>query len=122
MADIPILGQTKPQERPLTDEEQALLDQMAENENPDDYKQPVTTAFVVVLSRDGDVSIAHDLNLPIVPDRQATPEDILGAVTNVKVDVETHIAALKVQQVMMATSQALAQQQQEAALRSRLKL
>ena len=91
----------------LTPEQQAEVDAMAGGEEPD--LMPVATVFAIVVERDGTVSLSSDLNIPVAPDREATPTDILGAMSVVKHDVESTLTAVKVQQGFMAMQQQMAE-------------
>lgn len=104
----------------LTPEQQAEVDAMAGGEEPD--LMPVATVFAVVIERDGSVSLSSDLNIPVVPDREATPTDILGAMAVVKHDVESTLTAVKVQEGFMALQQQMAERLEAQRVAQRLNL
>lgn len=126
MPEIPILGQSAPLHTDLTDEQKAALAKMAEDNPPTedelDERQPVTTAFLVVVSADGAVIATHELDqiTKIRPDRLATPDDMYGASSVVLKDISAMETAQRTQESMMRMGQAMQAQAQEAAIRQRL--
>ena len=96
----------------LTPEQQEALAAKAE-ENGVDGANQVTTAYYVVVDRDGSVAIVPDLSVKFVADRLPTPEDILGSASVVQASISAQITASHTQQVMMAQARAMAQQQQQ---------
>ena len=80
-------------------------------ENGVDGANYVTTAYYVVVDRDGAVSIVPDLSVNFVADRLPTAEDILGSASVVQASIAAQITASHTQQVMMAQARAMAQQQ-----------
>ena len=97
----------------LTPEQQEALAAKAE-ENGVDGANDVTTAYYVVVDRDGSVSIVTDLSVNFVADRLPTAEDILGSASVVQASITAQITATHTQQVMMAQARAMAQQQAQA--------
>jgi hypothetical protein len=129
MPNVPILGQSSSADKPLntddlTPEQREALARMAEENPPseDEVGTPVTTAFIVAIGLDGAVVATSDLTQQYVPRRGATPDDIYGAASVVLKDLQVMETAQRTQQAMMMMGQAMQQQAQEAALRSRLKL
>jgi hypothetical protein len=129
MPNVPILGQTSGADKPLntddlTPEQREALAKMAEENPPaeDEISTPVTTAFIVAIGLDGAVVATSDLTQQYAPRRGATPDDIYGAASVVLKDLQVMETAQRTQQAMMMMGQAMQQQAQEAALRSRLKL
>lgn len=135
MPEIPIIGQTTsrpkhdaPLHTDLTAEQKAALAKMAEDNPPTDEeideRQPVTTAYVVVISEDGAVIATHDLTIldTVRPERQATPDDMYGASAVVQKDIMAMETANRTQQSMMQIGAAMQAQAQEAAIRRNLKL
>jgi len=94
----------------LTPEQQEALAAKAA-ENGVDGAIPVTTAYFVVVDRDGSVAIVPDLTLGFVADRRPTAEDILGSASVVQATMTAQITASHTQQVMMAQARAMAEQQ-----------
>jgi len=94
----------------LTPEQQEALAAKAE-ENGVDGANQVTTAYYVVVDRDGSVAIVPDLSVKFVADRLPTPEDILGSASVVQSSIAAQITASHTQQVMMAQARAMAQAQ-----------
>jgi len=92
----------------LTPEQQEALAAKAE-ENGVDGANHVTTAYYVVVDRDGTVSIVPDLSVKFVADRLPTPEDILGSASVVQASVAAQITASHTQQVMLAQARAMAE-------------
>lgn len=130
MPDIPILGQTSSASTPplntddLTPDQREALAKMAEDNPPgeDEIGTPVATAFLVAIGLDGAVVATSDLTQQYVPRRGATPDDIYGAASVVLKDLVVMETAQRTQQAMMMMGQAMQQQAQGAAIRSRLKL
>ena len=91
----------------LTPEQQAEIDAMAGSEEQELI--PVATVFAIVVERDGTVSLTSDLSIPVISDREATPTDILGAMSVVKHDIESTLTAVKVQQGIAAMQQQMAE-------------
>jgi len=103
-------GDGVPKFEDLTPEQQEALGTKAE-ENGVDGANHVTTAYFVVVDRDGTVAIVPDLTLEFVADRKPTAEDILGSASVVQASMTAQITASHTQQVMMAQARAMAQQQ-----------
>jgi hypothetical protein len=78
-------------------------------------ERPVVTAFLVLVEEDGSALATSDLNLAasLVLERGATPGDMYRASVEVQKDIQGMEYAHRVQQVMMATAQAVAQAQQD---------
>lgn len=126
MANIPILGQTNPMTDvpdfdSLSEEEQEALAKKAKEAGAGD---PVSTAYLVVIDRDGSVSATTDLFAAhsLIPDREATPMDIIGSTSVVGTTVAAQVTAQMTQQSMLQMSRQMMQAQQEAALRGKLRL
>jgi hypothetical protein len=128
MTDIPILGQTAsaPLHTDLTDEQKQALAQMAEANPPtaQETGTPVTTAFLVIVSKDG--AVVADSNLArafdLVLDRGANLDDIYGAVSVVQKDIQAMETAQRTQQQMLMAGAAMQRQAEEARLRAALKI
>jgi hypothetical protein len=103
-------GDGVPKFEDLTPEQQEALGTKAE-ENGVDGANQVTTAYYVVVDRDGTVSIVPDLSVKFVADRLPTAEDILGSASVVQASIAAQITASHTQQVMMAQARAMAQAQ-----------
>lgn len=129
MSSIPILGQNTAatdtlHTDDLTPEQREALAKMADENPPadDETGTPVTTAFLVVIGLDGAVMATSDLTQQFVPRRGATPDDMYSASAVVQKDIAAMETASRTQQAIMMVGQAMAAQQQEAALRQRLKI
>jgi hypothetical protein len=80
----------------------------------------VTTAFLVFITTDGQVVAHNDISLPIKPQRLVGMDDMYGAVSNIKRDIEAQSAAgatLNLQQQVMTQ---MAQQQEATRLQQHL--
>lgn len=85
MAEVPLIGQNISTTEvsdfdSLSPEEQEALARMAE-ENPDDLSvsaESVSTAFMVIQHRDGQVEVNPDVTRQVAPDRVATPDDVIA--------------------------------------------
>lgn len=97
----------------LSPEEQEALDKMAE-ENGEDG-QEVRTAFLVIVTRDGQSIAVPDINLPLRLDHQASTDEIFGAAKTVAKDIQVQETAqhtaFAMQQMAMAQMQARQNQQ-----------
>jgi hypothetical protein len=128
LTDIPILGQTTstPLHTDLTDEQKQALAKMAEDNPPtaEEKGTRVTTAFLVVVGKDG--AVVADANLAIafdlVLDRGAIFDDIYGAASVVQKDIQAMETAQRTQQQMIMAGAAMQRQAEEARLRAALKM
>jgi hypothetical protein len=129
MADIPILGETKPlssePELPEpTDEQKEALAAMAEaaGVDPSEGLPKVETAFLVIVTKHGSTVATHDLNEvnAFSVERPATADDMYAACAVVQKDIQIQEQATATVQTMMATTQAMAQKAQEAQMRQKL--
>lgn len=128
MADIPILGENKsapeqdegPSLDDLTPEQREQLAALAEEHGVEPEGQPVATAFIVAIGRNGEVVATSDVTLPVVPDRQATTDDMYGACSVVLKDITAQTAAATTQGLMVQMSRAIQEQQQQQQMLARL--
>ena len=102
-----------PQFEDLTPEQQASLADKAA-ENGEDGAHHVTTAYLIVVDRDGTVAIVPDLTMKFVVDREPVVEDILGSLSVAKVSVQAQITASSTQQIMLSQARAMAEQQRQS--------
>jgi hypothetical protein len=100
----------------LSPEDQEALAKMAED-NPEPEGEPVRTAFLVIVGKDGSTGVMPDLDFPVVRDYLPTLDDIFGAVTTVAKDIQVQETAMGTAQAMqqMAHAQMQAMQNQRLA-------
>jgi hypothetical protein len=94
------------------DEEAVAALAAAHPEDVPDHREPVATAFVVFVTREGQVVGSPDLNIPIVPDRAPSPADLYGACANILKDIQAMESAQQAHQLQLQFAQAMAQRQQ----------
>jgi len=93
----------------LSEEEQAALEKMAEL-NPKPSGEPVRTAFLVVVSKDGSAVAIPDLDFAVERDYLPATDDIYAALQVIAKDIEVQegaqVTASFMQQMAMAQMQA----------------
>lgn len=107
----------------LTDDEIAALADKAS----DDLGEAVRTAFTVVVHRDGSISIdTNVVGKNYRPDHVPSLDEILAAAGLVQSDIQVtktaQASAMAFDSLMMQKTQMMQAQQQDAALRSQLRL
>jgi hypothetical protein len=85
-------------------------------------KEKVDTAFTVVVTLDGNVQVILYEGEDFLVDRNPTPDLVYGACAVVQKDMQAQETAQATVQFQMAQARAIAQQQQEAAIRAGLHL
>ncbi len=116
MGKIPIIGENRttsedPEFATLSEEERERLAKMAE-EHPEDVDatEDVTTAFFVVIRKDGSIGVSQDVTAKFAPDRLATGDDVLAACSVAISDLQAGKAA-QITAAHMAQLGAMMQQQ-----------
>lgn len=103
----------------LSAEEQEALEKMAAL-NPEPEGEPVRTAFLVVVSKDGSAVAVPDLDIAVVRDYVPSTDDIYGALQVIAKDIEiqegAQVTATFMHQMAMAQMQARQNQQMVAGL------
>ena len=94
----------------LTDEQRAAVEANAAKVSPEEATPKVLTAFAVIIEHDGSVSVDPSLIKGVQPDRSPSNNDILSALTNLQVEIQTNITALKTANLMVQQAQAAQQQ------------
>lgn len=93
------------------------LSELGNEEEAAPEVEEVTTAFLVVLHKSGQWSAHADLDVPIVPERQAHFDDFVGGSANVSQSCMVQQAAMHTMVLMNQQAQAVQQrmlQEQEA--------
>jgi hypothetical protein len=84
----------------------------------------VLTAFMVVITEDGQVGLIADINSPVVPSREASGDEIFGALHTAAFKLSSASvagqSATNVVNAMQSAGQQMAKAQQEAALNARV--
>ena len=83
----------------LTPEQQAAVRANAEKVDVQETYPRVSTAFTVIISLDGDVSVAPANGFTM--DRGTSNEDLIGAIANLQTQIVTNISAQKTASIMM---------------------
>lgn len=101
----------------MSDEKVPLLGQNEEQEAPEEESGPVLdvqTAFIVFLTKEGTYAASADINIPVVPERAATGNDMLLGCMSVQNEIVVqNTAAVAAEMVVMRQMQ-LAQQAMQA--------
>lgn len=98
MPTVPLLGQ-QPQQQTNTP-----------SEKPIEY----TTAFMVLVSKDGTYELETDINRVITTDRIPTSHEIKGSMSTILSDMESQESAMLAAQMTVGNLMAQAQRMQEA--------
>lgn len=108
-------AKTPPNLENLSPDDQAIIDKMAEEHNGPEKPEgePVRTAFLVIVGKDGAAGITSDLDFKVVRDYVPTMDDIYGAVNIIAKDVVVAETANGTAQFMQQMAQ-----QQMAAMRN----
>lgn len=94
-----------------------LLGQEREQETPEEEGGPVVdvqTAFIVFLTKEGTFAASTDINLPIVPERVATGNDMLLGCSSVRDEIIVQNTAAVTAQMTVNAQMQLAQQAMQA--------
>lgn len=97
----------------LSPEDQARIDALAEKSqdpSPEPVGEPVRTAFLVIVGKDGSAGISPDLDFKVVREYLPSTDDVYGAVQLLARNIEVAETANGTAQMM----QMLARQQMEA--------
>ena len=89
MPEIPLIGQSKPQQK-----------------DPEIIE--AKTAYLVYLPKDGPAVMTYDINTPLTIERQAQPPDVIGSMAEVTAFINAQLASTMV----MASMSQLGQQAQ----------
>ena len=119
--DLSTLKNKKPDLESLSEEQQAALEQMAE-ENPEPEGEQVRTAFLVVVGKDGNTVAIPDLDYAIIRDHMPSVDEIYSAVSVVAKDIQVQETAQITTQFMQQMAAAAQQQMQAQQLAQRLNL
>lgn len=106
----------------LTDEQKAAVDALAANENPEDLRDPVEYAFVIVKHPDGSFAITNDLTVKIAPQRSADENDYLAAFAVIQSNMQAQQTAVMVQRGMAQQAAMMQRAMADQQLQQRLKL
>jgi hypothetical protein len=101
MPEIPLLGQPK-EEKP----EPQIID--------------ATTAYLVVINKDGTIFVSPDINIPITIDRPVTGDEIFGSSHVIIKDIQREETAMQAAQHTMNAQMQLARQIQDAQANSQV--
>jgi hypothetical protein len=101
-----------------------LLGQGNDLEPEDKAEEPVytaaKTAFLIYINDDSSVVVNPDINMPIVTEREPTPDEIWIAVATIKRDIEREQTALLTAQHTVNAQMQIAQQLQERQLNAQV--
>lgn len=110
----------------LSAEDKERLDEIIENTDAEipDERDPITTAFVVLVDLAGRVMASSDVSIlnKVTARRPATADDIYGACSVIMKDISVQETAAHVQMGLMQQAQAMQRQMQDQQLLSGLKL
>jgi peroxiredoxin len=85
------------------------LSELKTEETPEESIEEVTTAFLVVLHKNGQWSAHADLDISIIPDRQAHFDDFVGGSANVSQSCMVQQTAMHTMVMMNQQAQAVQQ-------------
>lgn len=94
----------------LTDEQRAAVEANAAKVSPEEALPKVLTAFAVIVEPDGAVSVDPSLVKGVQVERPPSNNDLLAALENLKIEIQTNITALKTANLMLQQAQAAQQQ------------
>lgn len=98
----------------------ALLGQNKPNSSQDDMK--VKTAFMILVTENGDFILETNINAPIIPDHAATPMDIEQAVKAMADEFKAQRVAAAVVNLQMNLSRQAQEAAQNQAMMNQLKM
>lgn len=91
-----------------------------DSSEPQPQIHPAQTAFLVIIDETGAALATSDVNVQLALQREATAGDFYRASAEIMKDIEGMETAQRVQQVMLATSQAVMRAQQDEQERQRV--
>jgi len=71
---------------------------------------PVTTAFLVYIEPSGKITTTHDLNVPVVPSRAPTHDEVYGCCQVIIKDIQAQQVGVMAAQATMQIQQQVMQQ------------
>lgn len=107
----------------LTEEQQAVLNELKGREDVEEGPTEVVTAFLVVQHKSGQWSAHADYeDMDIAPQRKAIMDDFVGAAENIKVSCTVQQASMHTIVLMNQQAQAMQQQMESQRLAQSLDL
>lgn len=105
----------------VSDEELEALEKMAED-NPEPEGEPVRTAFLVVINKDGTTIATPDLDVALVREHLPNTDEIFAACQIISKDITVQESAMGTAQFMQQMAMAQMQARQNANLAQNLDL